>query len=188
MNLLLKEQFIIRGGDRLDTTSWRLSWLAGVALPLSVPGAASAPPPTSPLEIELKHNFVNLRNPACFPIIFFFFSLSLFILSVCFFTHTRRYILFRCLFQFCLYTGTVVFTRLCGVFRRLLSLSREEYCVLRSRLTRMFIYLFYFVVSGLEISLATHNLNPNSNSHFQPRSVQIYVKIVNTTLSGMSFT
>jgi hypothetical protein len=102
-----------------------------------VPGAATVLPPTSLLEIELKPNFVNLRNPLCFSIIFFLFLTFAFYIKCLFLTHTRRYILFRCL-----YAGTVVFTRLCGISQAVFS-KQGQHCVLRSRFTRMsFVYLW----------------------------------------------
>jgi hypothetical protein len=117
-----------------------------VALPHSVPGAASALPPASLLEIELTPNFVNLRNPVS--LYFFpFLSLSVFILFV--FTHARRYFFLRCLFQVCLKSGTAVFKGLRVVFRRLLSLSCNSIVCYRPVLHKR----VFFITGLVEINL-----------------------------------
>lgn len=132
MNLLLKEQFIICGGDRLDTTSWKLSWLAGRRAGVSTvfrgPAIVRAwrcqrTTPNIAVRNWIKAQFCESPQSCLFLYNFFSFSHFAFYIKCLFFTHTRRYILFHCLFQFCLSAGTVVFTRLCNVYLRLLSLS-----------------------------------------------------------------
>jgi hypothetical protein len=170
MNLLLKERFIIRGGDRLGTTSWKLSWLAGRR---AVESAVFRGPATfrawrcqrTTTSIAAR-NWINAQfceSPQSRLFLYIFsplLALSLFILSVCFLPTPAD------VFSFvvCLKAGTVVFKGLCGVFRRLLSLHRDSivYYPLVSHKCVLFI-------SGLmEINLAKQF---KSYVNFQPRSV-----------------